>query len=86
MDLIWAPRETGEMPTIKQLQLWIFLIISEEKNGQADGVRQNEKWKQLGRTGEGGRQGLRLAGWLRTKAGNLEGPVRPGQGVGQTET
>ena len=49
MSLGWAqsgpPRETGKMPTIKQLQLWIFLIISEEKNGQADGVRQNEKWK-----------------------------------------
>lgn len=58
MGLIWAPCETGEMPTIKQLQLWIFLIISEEKNGQADGVRQNEKWKQRGRTGEGGPQGV----------------------------
>lgn len=45
------------MPTIKQLQLWIFLIISEEKNDQADGVRQNEKWKQLGRTEEGGPPG-----------------------------
>lgn len=56
VGLIWACCETGEMPTIKQLQLWIFLIISEEKNGQADGVRQNEKWKQLGRTEEGGHQ------------------------------
>lgn len=45
------------MPTIKQLQLWIFLIISEEKNDQADGVRQNEKWKQLGKTEEGGHPG-----------------------------
>jgi hypothetical protein len=45
VGLILAPHETGEMPTIKQLQLWIFLIISEEKNGPPDGVRQNEKWK-----------------------------------------
>lgn len=46
LGLMWAPHETGEMPTIKQLQLRTFLIISEEKKSQADGVQQNEKWKQ----------------------------------------
>lgn len=64
-----GPRETGKVPTIKQLRPWIFLTISEEKNGQADGVRQNEKWKQLGRTGKAGRpQGVCLgvlSGWGR---------------------
>lgn len=71
---VWSgPCETGEMPTIKQLQLWIFLIISEEKNDQADGVRQNEKWKQLGQTEGGGPQAVWLAGWLMATAGGLEG-------------
>lgn len=71
-----APRETGEMPTIKQLQLGTFLIISEEKNGQADGVRQNEKWTQAAGLG---RQAA-CAG-LRAQAGSQAGPAGSGQGL-----